>query len=104
MQGGAQHQSSSGSALKRAIDLFCLAVVAPCAWTCTLEAKLGSAESVFGFWAQLLAMVPGIPGVFLRRAFYRSTLDACARNFFVGFGALFSHRCSVVGENAYIGP
>jgi acetyltransferase-like isoleucine patch superfamily enzyme len=91
-------------AIKRAIDLACLALVSPCACTCALERRIGTGESIFALWAQLFAIVPGMPGVFLRRAFYRLTLDSCARNFFVGFGAIFSHRGAEVGEDAYIGP
>ena len=41
--------------------------------------------------------------VFLRRAYYRLTLDRCASNFYIGFGALFTHRRALVEKNAYIG-
>ncbi|MGH9174895.1 MAG: acyltransferase, partial [Vicinamibacterales bacterium] len=51
-----------------------------------------------------LALVPGPPGIALRRAFYRLTLEACSTSFFVGFGALFTHRDSVVEQGAYVGP
>ena len=46
---------------------------------------------------------PGLPGVFLRRAYYRLTLDHCASNFYIGFGALFTHRRALVEKDAYIG-
>jgi virginiamycin A acetyltransferase len=91
--------------VKRSLDLCCLAIVAPCALMCALEARLTAhGEAMFLFWAQLLALVPGLPGVFARRAFYRLTLDDCGRSFFVGFGAMFSHRRVVVEEDVYIGP
>jgi acetyltransferase-like isoleucine patch superfamily enzyme len=91
--------------LKRAIDGCATVLVAPSAGMCLLEARRGrSYEAMFCFWAQVFAVVPGLPGVFLRRAFYRLTLDACATSFFVGFGALFSHRCAIVEEDVYIGP
>jgi virginiamycin A acetyltransferase len=93
------------SRLKRAIDLCALLAVAPAAAMCRLEARRGrSREAVFSFWAQVFAVAPGLPGVFLRRAFYRLTLDGCATSFFVGFGALFSHRRAIVEEDVYIGP
>ncbi len=56
------------------------------------------------FWAQLFALVPGLPGVFVRRAFYRLTLERCTGSFFVGFGAFFSHRGSIVEDAVYVGP
>ena len=97
--------SSIRRALKRGLDMGCLALVCPCAALCALEARLSDrAEAMFTFWAQTFALVPGLPGVFFRRAFYRLTLDRCARSFFIGFGALFSHRHASVEEDVYVGP
>lgn len=87
-------------ALKRGLDACCLLLVAPSAWMCVIE----DGESAFSFWSQVFAMVPGPPGVFVRRAFYRLTLVKCTGTFFVGFGALFSHRESIVEDGVYIGP
>jgi acetyltransferase-like isoleucine patch superfamily enzyme len=71
---------------------------------CAIEARLSEqSETAFTFWAQTYALVPGLPGIFLRRAFYRLTLDRCAHSFFIGFGAVFSHRRAIVEENVYIG-
>ena len=59
---------------------------------------------MFLFWAHVFSILPGHPGMFLRRAYYRLTLDHCASNFYIGFGALFTHRHALVEKNAYIGP
>ena len=62
--------------LKRVVDAVCLAVVAPCAALSAIEAGLTDhGESVFAFWTHVFALAPGVPGGFLRRAFYRLTLD-----------------------------
>lgn len=91
--------------IKNCLDWCAMAAVAPLGFACAVEAALGShREDVFAFGAQSLALVPGLPGVFLRRAFYRMTLDACAKSFHIGFGAFFSHRQSTVGEDVYVGP
>jgi acetyltransferase-like isoleucine patch superfamily enzyme len=58
---------------------------------------------MFLFWAHVFSVLPGKSGMFLRRAYYRLTLDRCASNFYVGFGALFTHRRAVVEKDAYIG-
>jgi virginiamycin A acetyltransferase len=89
--------------LKRTIDACCLAVMAPFAILCALEAKRGG-EAFFTMLARGCALVPGLPGVFLRRAFYRLTLEACGESFFVGFGAWFAHRAARIDEGVYIGP
>lgn len=89
---------------KSAIDAACLVLVLPAALPCALEARLGGGEAMFTSWAQAFALVPGVPGVFLRRAFYRLTLEECAHSFSIGFGAMFSHRKATVEENVYVGP
>jgi acetyltransferase-like isoleucine patch superfamily enzyme len=91
-----------GRILKRLLDACCLAVMAPCAWSCAIDGRLG--DAAFSWWAQTCAIVPGLPGVFLRRAFYRLTLDRCAGCFYVGFGAVFSQRRVVIEEDVYVGP
>jgi virginiamycin A acetyltransferase len=90
---------------KKIVDWCCRVALAPCGWMCAVEARRGvDREAMFAFWAQTFALVPGLPGVFLRRAFYRWTLDDCAHSFYIGFGAFFSHRQSLVEEGVYIGP
>jgi virginiamycin A acetyltransferase len=91
--------------VKRTIDGFCRALTAPCAWMCAPDAAAGARNrTLFTFWAQTFALVPGLPGVFLRRAFYRWTLRDCARSFFIGFGAFFSHPACRVEADVYVGP
>jgi carbonic anhydrase/acetyltransferase-like protein (isoleucine patch superfamily) len=90
--------------IKTFLNGVCLALVSPCALLCWIEARItNGSESTFLFWAHLFAMFPGRLGVFLRRAYYRLTLDRCAANFYIGFGALFTHRSALVEMNAYIG-
>jgi virginiamycin A acetyltransferase len=90
--------------VKRAIDGCCLVAMAPLAGLCALESRLGAGDAVFTLSAQFCALLPGLPGVFLRRAFYRLTLESCGRSFFIGFGAVFSHRTARVGDDVYVGP
>jgi virginiamycin A acetyltransferase len=91
--------------IKSAIDGVCLVLVLPAAALCAVEEKLAPrGEMVFTFWAQTVALVPGIVGVFVRRAFYRLTLEHCDRSFWIGFGAMFSHRQVTIEQDAYVGP
>ena len=60
-------------------------------------------EGIFVFWGQLLALVPGLPGAYLRRGFYRQTLKSCGRDVFIGFGTYFTHRTATVEGGVYIG-
>jgi virginiamycin A acetyltransferase len=91
--------------IKSVIDGVCLVLVLPAAALCVVEEKLAPrSEMVFTFWAQTVALVPGIVGVFVRRAFYRLTLEHCDRSFWIGFGATFSHRQATIEQDAYVGP
>jgi acetyltransferase-like isoleucine patch superfamily enzyme len=82
--------------------MLLMAIPAACSG---IEAHVAPArEEVFVFWGQLVGLVPGILGRFLRRAYYRLTLERCALDCDIGFLAWFSHRSARVGRKVYIGP
>lgn len=73
------------------------------ALTCWLEALVSSRDECFLFWGQALALVPGLPGRFLRRGFYYLTLQKCSLSCDIGFMSYFNDRRSEVGDGVYIG-
>lgn len=90
--------------VKRSLNILCKLVMLPLAIPCLLEKSIWpQSELIFNFCAQMIALLPGIPGVFLRRAFYSWTLDHCSLNCHIGFGTIFSHRQARVEDNVYIG-
>jgi virginiamycin A acetyltransferase len=90
---------------KRVLIGIALALVSPAAFTAWVERRMSRHGDVaFVFWAHVFALMPGLPGMYLRRAYYCLTLDRCATDFFIGFGALFTRRSSEVQTGAYIGP
>lgn len=60
-------------------------------------------EVLFNFCTHIVALFPGVPGVFLRRAFYTMALEKCSPHCYIGFGTIISHRCTVIEKHAYIG-
>jgi virginiamycin A acetyltransferase len=54
--------------------------------------------------SQTLSLVPGLVGVYLRRAFLMQVLDQCHRSATIEFGTLFSQCGARVEENVYVGP
>jgi len=81
-----------------------MVLVFPCAFTVWVEKYFTqSKEAIFSFWAHFFAVLPGLPGVFLRRAFYRLVLDKCSLSCYIGFGSVFTHRQVIVEENVSIG-
>jgi virginiamycin A acetyltransferase len=81
---------------------FCLA--APAALTCAIERRFRpQSQHCFVFWTHVFAVLPGMAGLFLRRGFYRWTLERCAESVTIGFGALFSRRSAILESGAYVG-
>src|SRR5262249_3269050 len=66
------------------------------------RALLG-AEKAFPGWSQAFSLVPGLTGVYLRRAFYRLVLPRCGAGCCLSFGTVFSHPTAEVGRLAYVG-
>lgn len=71
--------------------------------TCWLEAAVSGGETLFRLWAQSVALLPGLPGDYLRVGFYRLTLAACSPDASIAFLSQFSHRQAEVGSGVYIG-
>ncbi|HMB04547.1 MAG TPA: acyltransferase [Isosphaeraceae bacterium] len=80
-----------------------LATAALPAASCWLESRLTSRDELFLFWGQAFALVPGLPGKYLRKGFYRLTLQACSLDCDIGFMSYFSDRRTEVGRRVYVG-
>lgn len=84
--------------------MFCKLIMLPFALLCMIEKGITpQSELVFNTFTQLVALLPGIPGAFLRRAFYCWTLERCSADCHIGFGTIFSHRQAIVEDHVYIG-
>jgi acetyltransferase-like isoleucine patch superfamily enzyme len=75
-----------------------------------LAALPPAAASGFGAWetgytlfAHVCAMIPGIPGDYLRIAFYKLTLTECDLSSRISFGSFFAHSQVRLGAGVYIG-
>ncbi len=91
--------------IKFTLNLISQILILPFAIICKLEEKLlpGHAETLFNACAQIMAVLPGLPGSFLRRAFYGMTLESCSSHCHIGFGSIFSHRSARIEPHVYIG-
>jgi virginiamycin A acetyltransferase len=90
--------------VKLFLHSFCVIIISPLLalyWFSSLA--LGKDRALEGA-SQALANLPGMPGVYLRRAFLSCALNRCAVNAEVHFGTLFSQAGARLDENAYIGP
>ena len=53
---------------------------------------------------QLLSLIPGMLGDYLRRAFLMRALTACDKTALIRFGTLFSQPGARIDPNVYVGP
>lgn len=90
-------------ATKRTLDFFCALAVLPAVCTYRFAVYLVGDERAFPGWSQLFSLIPGLSGVYLRRAFYRFVLPACGSDVCISFGTVFSHSTARIGNRVYIG-
>jgi virginiamycin A acetyltransferase len=84
---------------KRCVQAVFLCLALPPA----LLAGFGRVRLGFEFFAQALALVPGVVGDYLRVAYYKLTLTACSLDSRIQFGSFFAHPQVTVGQHVYIG-
>jgi virginiamycin A acetyltransferase len=63
----------------------------------------GRIAAIYLTGAQLCALIPGLPGDYLRICYYRLTLRGCALDSRISFGSFFAHSAAVLGSRVYIG-
>lgn len=81
-----------------------LVIVTPSVISWRLRALVMGADRALEGSTQFWAIVPGLGGQYLRRAFLCRSLSHCARSATIEFGTLFSSTSASIGERAYIGP
>ena len=89
--------------LKRGLFAAAVLVVWPMWLVAWLERRLSASEEVFLMCAQLLALMPGLPGAYLRSAYYVGTLERCDWEVRIGFGSLFVKRAASMARHASMG-
>ncbi len=68
-----------------------------------IEEKTSKKEGFFSGIGQLLSLVPGKIGNWVRLGYYYPTLEDCGWNAYIGFGALIPHRKSRIGKRVVVG-
>jgi acetyltransferase-like isoleucine patch superfamily enzyme len=89
--------------IKAGTFAFCLLLTAVPVALAWVEKRVWNGQGLFALFSQLLAVVPGAPGVQLRAAFYFATLDRCHWEVHIGFGSLFVHRGAELGRHVSTG-
>ncbi|KAA3599783.1 MAG: acyltransferase [Candidatus Scalindua sp. AMX11] len=90
--------------MKTIVNSICLISVSPLLLFYYPFGMVTNRDTVFSTIAQLLSLLPGISGSYLRKAFYRLTMTRCDSECVIFFGTLFSQVDTEIGRGVYIGP
>ncbi|WLD12425.1 acyltransferase [Planctellipticum variicoloris] len=92
------------SFLKSAARFVALVLTFPLFLSWRVRASLLGRDLALEGSSELVSLLPGLTGSYLRSAFYSLVLQECHPSARICFGTLFSKADSVIGENVYIGP
>jgi acetyltransferase-like isoleucine patch superfamily enzyme len=90
--------------IKAVVHALAWLAVTPAVWSWQLRGLVVGADKALEASTQAWALVPGLTGQYLRRAFLCRTLRSCSRRATIEFGTLFSSASAEIGDRAYIGP
>lgn len=90
--------------VKAAMRLVAHVAATPFVLSFAVKAALIGRDRAIQSSTQLLALVPGLSGQYLRRAFLSRTIDACHHTVVVEFGTTLSRAGARLDERVYIGP
>lgn len=88
---------------KQIVEFAVFLVVLPAYGFYRIGAAIAGTDKAFPGWSETFALLPGLTGQYLRRAFYSLTLKSCGENSCLSFGSTFSHPTASVGANVYVG-
>jgi virginiamycin A acetyltransferase len=90
-------------AIKTIANSVCLLLVLPLALPVRMWARLDRHDAVFQFGSHAVSLLPGLPGDYLRRAYYRVVLRCTAPGPTINFGTILAQRETTISERVYIG-
>lgn len=95
---------SNRARLKQAIKTGFLILVVPLYLLYRIIRPLGGIDATFQSFSQVISLIPGKIGIYVRAAFYRLACPNTSDEISVGFLTIFSHQDTTINEGVYIGP
>ncbi|MGF1580882.1 MAG: acyltransferase [Gemmataceae bacterium] len=90
--------------IKTIFNLVSLLIVLPLYLVYRVSGLVLTPRIAFPGGAQLLSLVPGFLGTYLRRAYFRLVSPRFGKDVCISFGVIFSHPTVEFGNTVYIGP
>jgi virginiamycin A acetyltransferase len=89
--------------VKNAALIISFVIVSPLIVMSKIEQILLGSEELFQTFTQLISLVPGKTGIYLRSAFYRFTLEEYHLSTYILFGSIISKTKTKIKRNCGIG-
>ena len=89
---------------KEIANIVCLFAVFPLSAIYHASRVIGKGFGLFWSISQLLSLLPGKIGTYVRKSFYRMSMTACDKDCAILFGTIFSQVDTEIGKGVYIGP
>jgi len=96
--------SAERSVLKSLAFAAATLMVTPSLASFFIRARVLGRDRALAGSSQALAIVPGVLGQYLRRAFLARTLARCHPSATIEFGTIFSKAGAIIDEQVYVGP
>lgn len=91
------------AAFKHFANLTATMLVLPAWVSYRLGALAVGKQHAFAGCSQAFALLPGLSGSYLRRAFYKLVLPQCGPGACLTFGTVLSHSTARIGRDVYVG-
>lgn len=91
-------------AMKKIFRIAAAVTVFPLYLFYLLLSSLFDSDGIFSSFSQILSVLPGKTGSYLRAAFYAFACNGTSNDIVVGFLTLFSHVDTTIEAGVYIGP
>jgi virginiamycin A acetyltransferase len=89
--------------LKAIFNGLALTLALPSLGSFWLSSLFLGRQKAFPGWSQAFSLLPGLCGVYLRRAFYQQVFPRCGSDVCLSFGTVFSHPTAELGHRVYVG-
>ena len=88
---------------KGLLAVFCRLLALPPALVYFVSSRVLGPDKALHDASQGMSLWPGLLGDYVRREFYRMTLEECSRDCCLSFGLVFSKRGARIGRRVYVG-
>ena len=90
--------------VKKLVFYLSIVLMSPVLVLYWLLKNFSRSDSIFHSFSQVLSLLPGKSGSYLRVGFYRLAMSKCGKDVFISFLVIFAQRNTEIESGVYLGP